>query len=77
MEVELRDLFVLDVEEAVDLIKAMLQTEPSVRPKTDTILLHPLFWDATKKLQFFEVCGTCGGGAKSSRIFYNQRFALE
>uniref|UniRef100_F7ATM0 Uncharacterized protein n=4 Tax=Ciona intestinalis TaxID=7719 RepID=F7ATM0_CIOIN len=41
-------------EEAIDLIKRMLQTDPVMRPKSATILKHPLFWDAVKTLQFFE-----------------------
>uniref|UniRef100_H2ZJM4 non-specific serine/threonine protein kinase n=1 Tax=Ciona savignyi TaxID=51511 RepID=H2ZJM4_CIOSA len=41
-------------EEAIDLIKRMLLTDPVLRPKSSTILKHPLFWDSVKTLQFFE-----------------------
>ncbi|XP_076808770.1 serine/threonine-protein kinase/endoribonuclease IRE1-like isoform X2 [Clavelina lepadiformis] len=43
-----------NAEEAIDLIRRMLVIDPSLRPKSDTILKHPLFWDSVKKLQFFE-----------------------
>nr|CAB3243594.1 serine/threonine-protein kinase/endoribonuclease IRE1-like [Phallusia mammillata] len=41
-------------EEAIDVIRLMLLVDPSLRPKSSTILKHPLFWDSVKTLQFFE-----------------------
>jgi len=40
--------------DAVDLIEAMLNPEASGRPDTTTILLHPFFWDAGRRLSFLQ-----------------------
>ncbi|KAF8208276.1 hypothetical protein K438DRAFT_1574766 [Mycena galopus ATCC 62051] len=41
-------------EEAVDLISAMLHAEARERPDTTTCLLHPFFWDPTRRLTFLQ-----------------------
>ena len=41
-------------EEAHDLITKMLHHQPSKRPDIETCLLHPFFWDSTKRLAFLE-----------------------
>lgn len=38
--------------EAADLIKSMLEQNPLLRPASDEILKHPLFWGVSKKLEF-------------------------
>ncbi|KAJ7216618.1 hypothetical protein GGX14DRAFT_442194 [Mycena pura] len=40
--------------EAVELISAMLHPEAYERPDTTTILLHPFFWDAGRRLTFLQ-----------------------
>lgn len=40
--------------EAVDLIEAMLDPEPSQRPDTSKCLLHPYFWDSGRRLTFLQ-----------------------
>ncbi|KIM41614.1 hypothetical protein M413DRAFT_445589 [Hebeloma cylindrosporum] len=40
--------------EAKDLISAMLSYEPSGRPDTTTILLHPFFWTPARRLNFLQ-----------------------
>lgn len=40
--------------EAADLIDAMLHPEAYERPDTTTILLHPFFWDPSRRLTFLQ-----------------------
>ncbi|KAF8802393.1 kinase-like protein [Phlegmacium glaucopus] len=40
--------------EAQDLITQMLDPQPSRRPDTKICLLHPFFWDPTKRLSFLQ-----------------------
>ncbi|KAF8802396.1 kinase-like protein [Phlegmacium glaucopus] len=40
--------------EAQDLITQMFHPQPSRRPDTKTCLLHPFFWDPTKRLGFLQ-----------------------
>ncbi|KAF8955069.1 ribonuclease 2-5A-domain-containing protein [Flammula alnicola] len=40
--------------EAMELIGAMLSPEAKMRPDTTTILLHPFFWDAGRRLNFLQ-----------------------
>ncbi|KAJ9074627.1 bifunctional endoribonuclease/protein kinase ire1 [Entomophthora muscae] len=40
--------------EAHDLIKQMLDPDPERRPDSLTVLLHPYFWDSSKKLAFLQ-----------------------
>ena len=40
--------------ESQDLITRMLQRQPSQRPDTETCLLHPFFWDPSKRLGFLQ-----------------------
>ncbi|KAF9483305.1 hypothetical protein BDN70DRAFT_891865 [Pholiota conissans] len=40
--------------EATDLISSMLSFEARARPDTTTILLHPFFWDAARRLNFLQ-----------------------
>ncbi|KAF8166060.1 hypothetical protein BJ912DRAFT_889548 [Pholiota molesta] len=40
--------------EATDLISGMLSFEARARPDTTTILLHPFFWDAGRRLNFLQ-----------------------
>jgi serine/threonine protein kinase len=50
---ENKDLSLCSDEEAHDLITRMLHRQPSQRPNIETCLLHPFFWDPTKRLGFF------------------------
>ncbi|KAI1304172.1 Serine/threonine-protein kinase/endoribonuclease ire-1 [Halotydeus destructor] len=36
------------------LIESMIASSPGDRPAVDTVLLHPVFWDNSKQLQFFQ-----------------------
>lgn len=38
--------------EATDLIRTMIDPNPLLRPTSDQILKHPLFWSVSKKLEF-------------------------
>lgn len=38
--------------ECTHLLKRMLQTDARARPTATTVLLHPFFWSATKRLSF-------------------------
>ncbi|KAI8138581.1 hypothetical protein BJV82DRAFT_582748 [Fennellomyces sp. T-0311] len=40
--------------EAMDLISRMISNEPRSRPTADTVLTHPFFWTAAKRLAFLQ-----------------------
>ncbi|XP_010548202.1 PREDICTED: serine/threonine-protein kinase/endoribonuclease IRE1a [Tarenaya hassleriana] len=47
------DLFLVDhVPEALDLISRLLNPDPELRPNSNDVLLHPLFWNSEMRLSF-------------------------
>lgn len=40
--------------EALDLVQAMLASEPHLRPSCSEILQHPFFWPDDRKLEFLQ-----------------------
>jgi serine/threonine-protein kinase/endoribonuclease IRE1 len=58
---EIKDISLISFnEEAHDLITHLLHRQPSERPDIETCLLHPFFWDSTKRLAFLgEVSDRC------------------
>ncbi|CAJ0564602.1 unnamed protein product, partial [Mesorhabditis spiculigera] len=39
--------------ESMALIREMIRHDPAERPSAQTVLVHPMFWNADRKLQFF------------------------
>ncbi|WKX97486.1 hypothetical protein Q1695_013280 [Nippostrongylus brasiliensis] len=42
-----------DVTVSSSLIESMIQSLPSARPSVSAVLMHPFFWEADRRLQFF------------------------
>jgi len=51
---ELLERFGEEGTEAADLIEKMLEPTPSERPDTASCLLHPFFWDSSRRLNFLQ-----------------------
>ncbi|KAI8536773.1 hypothetical protein RHMOL_Rhmol10G0282800 [Rhododendron molle] len=47
------DLFLVEeIPEAVDLLSRLLDRDAELRPKASEVLIHPMFWDSSKRLSF-------------------------